>query len=99
MNAEQQQVKSAIEDGRNIMVILDSDHSKHHVPTKMRIYGEFVAKGSYLVVEGTNINHPVPSKLKLGPMEAVEEFLRENECFVVGRAKKNSLRDSSRTVT
>lgn len=70
------------------MVILDSDHSKHHVLNEVRIYNEFVTKGSYLIGEDTNINHSVPSELKLGSMEAVEEFLRENECFVVDRSKE-----------
>jgi cephalosporin hydroxylase len=83
-----EQVKSIIGDGSHIMVILDSDHSKHHVLNEMRIYGEFVTKGNYLIVEDTNINHPIPSKLELGPMEAVEEFLRENDCFVVDRTKE-----------
>ncbi len=83
-----EQVKSMIGDGDSIMVILDSDHSKHHVLNEMKIYGEFVTKGSYLIVEDTNINHPVPSDLEFGPMEAVEEFLRENECFVIDSTKE-----------
>ncbi len=84
------QVKDMIPDKSSVMVILDSDHSKSHVLEELRIYSELVTKGHYLIVEDTNINgHPVLPECGAGPMEALEEFLMNNEKFIIdtGRQK------------
>jgi len=77
-----QQVKALVA-GRTGLVSLDSDHSKAHVLKELETYKEFVGVGGYLVVEDTNINgHPVAHGWGAGPLEAVEEFLNLDDCFV-----------------
>lgn len=64
---------------KTVMVTLDSDHQQSHVMAEMRLYSRYVTKGHYMIVEDTNVNgHPVYSSFGPGPMEAVEEFLKED---------------------
>lgn len=71
------------------MVILDSDHKKVHVLNELKIYSKFVSKGSYLIVEDSNINgHPVLPNFGLSPMEAIKDFLKENKNFIIDKTKE-----------
>jgi cephalosporin hydroxylase len=85
-----EQVRSHIEPDDSVLVILDSDHSLHHVSRELNSYSELVTPGSYLLVEDTNLNgHPIASPLpQPGPMEVVEAFLRTNESFVPDRERE-----------
>lgn len=71
-------------DDGEVLVILDSDHSRDHVLDELRIYSRFIKKDGYLIVEDTNVNgHPVLPDFGPGPMEAVEDFLKEDNGFAV----------------
>jgi cephalosporin hydroxylase len=82
------QVEAWVE-GKRVLVILDSLHTRDHVLQELRCYSRFVQKGGYLIVQDTNVNgHPVRDDHGPGPMEAVEDFLRENDQFVADRTRE-----------
>ena len=74
------------------MVDLDSDHKKDHVLQELKIWSPFVTTGNYLIVEDTDLNgHPVRPDYGPGPMEALEEFLKENKDFAVDQTREKFL--------
>ncbi len=83
------ELKSLITDTDKVMVILDSDHSKEHVLKEMEIYSDIVTGGSYMIVEDTNMNgHPVLTGWGPGPMEAVVDFFKVNNSFIVDKSRE-----------
>jgi len=76
----------------SILVILDSDHSMAHVRREMELYGPLVTKGSYLIVEDTNIHgNPVLPESGPGPNEAIEDFLKFHSEFTIDRSMEKLL--------
>lgn len=76
-------VKSLIKEGETVMAILDSDHRRDHVFDELKIYRDIVTQGQYMIVEDTNLNgHPVAPEFGPGPMEALNDFLEEEDGFV-----------------
>jgi cephalosporin hydroxylase len=84
-----EKVKGRIQGKSPVLVILDSDHEKEHVLNELNIYGEMVTRGSYLIVEDSNINgHPVKPEFGPGPMEAINEYMKNNSSYIVDKTKE-----------
>ena len=84
-----EKVKNSIRNKDKVMVILDSEHHKGHVLNELKIYSKLVTRGSYIVIEDTNLNgNPIIPGYGPGPMEAVKEFLDENKDFVIDKNKE-----------
>jgi len=76
------QVHDLVGRAETVLVLLDSDHSRDHVRAELDAYHGLVTRGSYLVVEDTNLNgHPVDPEYGPGPMEALQDFLGTNPQF------------------
>jgi cephalosporin hydroxylase len=79
----------AMADGKRVLVLLDSNHHRNHVLKELKAYAPMVSKGSYLIVQDTNINgNPVLPDFGPGPMEAVKEFLKNHPQFVADRNRE-----------
>lgn len=84
------QVREFAKDKKRVLVILDSDHTHHHVLRELELYSSLVKQGSYLVVFDTVIEdlpddlYPDrPWRKGNNPKSAVWEFLQSNDRFVV----------------
>ena len=87
-----QQIETSLSSSDRVLVILDSDHHYGHVLQELKLYSRFVTPNSYLIVEDTNINgHPVYPEFGPGPMEAIQEFLKEDKRFIVDREREKLL--------
>jgi cephalosporin hydroxylase len=73
-----------------VLVILDSDHTHHHVLRELELYSPFVRVGGYVVVFDTTIeDQPAgyfgdkPWTKSNNPKTAVREFLQTNNRFEI----------------
>lgn len=92
------EVKKIISDKKKIMVFLDSCHTHEHVKKELEVYSEFVTKGSYLVVFDTSIQFEPdkfcnnrPWGVDNNPWTAVQEFIKENNNFIIDKSIANKL--------
>jgi cephalosporin hydroxylase len=72
-----------------VMVVLDSDHSRDYVIKEMECYAPFVTKGSYLIVEDSDVNgHPICPDHGPGPAEAITDFIKTHPEFEVDLSRE-----------
>ena len=82
-----QRVVQLIKPDSRVMVILDSNHLKHHVARELAAYGDLVSPGCYLLVQDGIMEH-VAGMPRAGadwswnnPKTAVAEFLQTRRDF------------------
>ena len=91
------EVGEAVGDEANVLVVLDSDHSRAHVLGELRAYYGFVPVGGYLVAMDTichdlwDLPHGAREWREDNALLAVEDFLREHPEFEVDRAREKLL--------
>jgi cephalosporin hydroxylase len=83
---------------KNIMVVLDSNHTYEHVLKELELYSNFVKKGNYLIVFDTMIDDMQdkmfknrPWGKKNNPKIAVDEFLKKNKRFKMDKENNRKL--------
>ena len=82
-------IRDFVGDASPVVVILDSDHARTHVLDEMELYSDFVTRGSYLIVEDTNVNgHPVDPGFGPGPWEAIETFMARDKRFEIDHERE-----------
>lgn len=83
---------------KNIMVVLDSNHTYEHVLKELELYSNFVKKGNYLIVFDTMIDDMNDKMFKNrpwgkgnNPKTAVDEFLKKNKKFNMDKENNKKL--------
>ena len=91
-------VREHLKGARDVLIVLDSNHTHAHVLDELRAYAPLVGKGHYLVVSDTIVerlppqtHRPRPWGPGNNPATALQEFLKENDRFQVDTALENKL--------
>jgi len=84
-----EKVKSRIQPGERVLVVLDSNHTREHVLGELKAYGDLVNPGSYILacdgimgdLEGAPRSRPDWGENN--PKAAAEEFVKIDDRFVI----------------
>jgi len=88
-----EQVRAAIKPGENVLVILDSCHTKAHVTAELEAYHKLVTPGSYIVAtdgvmrDFADLRGGHPDWVWDNPANAAEEFAASHPEFVLEQPK------------
>lgn len=89
--------ESAVEQARSLcarrrtMVIADGNHAAAHVLREMKQYAPLVTTGCYFVAEDGIVDVMQWKEYTPGPMVAAEQFVMENDEFVIDRTREKFL--------
>ena len=84
-----ERVRSTIQPGETVMVILDSNHTKGHVTAELEAYGPLVTSGSYIVAcdgimaDVVGAPRTQPDWGWNNPAEAARCFVKRHPEFVI----------------
>nr|VFJ54949.1 MAG: Cephalosporin hydroxylase [Candidatus Kentron sp. FM]VFJ60924.1 MAG: Cephalosporin hydroxylase [Candidatus Kentron sp. FM]VFK12182.1 MAG: Cephalosporin hydroxylase [Candidatus Kentron sp. FM] len=82
-------VKSLVQSGETVLVVLDSNHTKQHVLNELNAYADLVTPGSYIVTtDGLmkdlyDVPRADPTWRTDNPSAAAEEFVAHDGRFVI----------------
>jgi len=92
------QIKAILGDSREVMIVLDSNHTHDHVLKELRLYSPMVGKGYYLVCCDTVIEYQPKAEKRPrlwgpgnNPKTALDQFLKENDRFMIDKTIDNKL--------
>jgi len=85
-----EQVAQAARKAKNVMVILDSNHTHEHVYNELRLYADLVTVGNYVILPDTFIEFfpkgyyasNRPWDVGNNPWTAMQQFMSERDDFV-----------------
>ncbi|MCE9562232.1 MAG: cephalosporin hydroxylase family protein [Planctomycetes bacterium] len=80
-----EKMKQRIGTSKKVLVILDSLHTKEHVMSEMKHYGEMVPPGCYMIVTDTHLDSLWG---EVGPKAALDAFLPGHPEFVADRSRE-----------
>jgi cephalosporin hydroxylase len=78
-------------EGSRTMVIADGEHSTAHVLAELRAYSPLVTPGCYFIAEDGIVDVMDWKPFTPGPRQAVREFLRDSDDFVLDRSREKYL--------
>jgi cephalosporin hydroxylase len=84
-------VKSLVQPGEKVLILLDSNHSRDHVRAELEAYHPLVTPGSYIVATDgfmkslTEVPRGKPEWETDNPATAAQEFARDHPEFVLGQ--------------
>jgi cephalosporin hydroxylase len=96
-----QSVKKYSDYFKNILVILDSNHTEEHVLRELNLYSNLVSKNNYCIVCDTGLEIWGSKKKNKdysninNPYKAVSKFLKKNKNFIIDTLISNKLKITS----
>jgi len=97
-----QRLKKIIAANSITIVCLDSNHYREHVFKELNLYKKFLPIGSYIVVFDTNTSILAnqgacdKSYINNGPLEAINDFLKINNDFIIDKSFNKLYTSTSR---
>ena len=86
-----EKVNQYISPDSTVLIIEDSSHEYENTLAVLNMYGLLVSENSFFIVEDGICYHGLDVGPKPGPYEAVHDFIKDNENFIIDRSKEDFL--------
>ena len=86
-----EEVNQCISPDSTVLIIEDSSHEYENTLAVLNMYGSLVSENSFFIVEDGICYHGLDVGPKPGPYEAVHDFIKGNENFIIDRSKEDFL--------